>query len=345
MQTSSINLDTVLQARERLRHGLHLTRCGHSAALSQLTGMSMIVKHDYEQVTGSFKERGARHALLCLNPEQRAAGVIAASAGNHALGLAYHGQALGISVLVVMPESAPRVKVDRCRHYGAEVVLHGRDFDHAAAFAHQLARQTGRKFVHPFDDPQVIAGQGTLGLEVMDQTLGEFDAILVPVGGGGLLAGVATVVKALAPSTEIIAVEPAHAPCFAVARGAGRPVAVPVCATLADGLAVSVTGENAFALAAEKVDRAVTVSEDELARGIFELAEKENCFVEGAAAAGLAACVAGKLDYLRGRRVVLLLTGRNIDPAAHERALWRGWTERELEAENRSALTATMSHL
>lgn len=330
MKTSQLSLETVRQAQARISDGLRLTPCAHSAPLSELSGMSIFCKRDYQQATGSFKERGARNALLALTPDQRGRGVVAASAGNHALGLAWHGGLLAISVTVVMPRSAPRVKVERCRELGARVVLHGDGFTEAEAFAMRLGREEGRTFIHPFEDETVIAGQGSLALEVLDQ-VPDFDAFVVPVGGGGLLAGVATVVKMLRPKVEIVAVEPAHAAGLTVALGVGRPVKVPVSRTLADGLAVSQVGDATFALTRGLIDRCVTVTEDELALALLELAERDDTVVEGAGAAALAACLSGKLMDLRGKRVVIPLCGRNIDPAVHARALWRGRAVRDFE--------------
>ena len=337
MSTQLLTLESVQQARRRLAVGLRLTPCAYSAPLSELAGMSIFCKRDFEQFTGSFKERGARHALLCLTDEQRRAGVVAASAGNHALGLARHGSLLGVNVTVVMPLAAPLVKVNRCRSLGARVVLHGNNFEQASRHAHELAVSDRLTFVHPFDDPVVMAGQGTLALEVLEQ-LPEFDAVVVPVGGGGLLAGVATVVKALRPEVEVIAVEPAHAASFTVSFDAGQPTRVPVATTFADGLAVACVGENAFRAAAKFVDRAITVTEDEIAVALLELAERENLSVEGAGATALAACLSGKLAHLKGKRVVIPLCGRNIDPDTQQHAFWRGWTARESASHALSAL-------
>ena len=322
MKPKALTLETVRQAHTRIAGGLRATPSAVSRPLSDLAGMGIILKHDYQQVTGSFKERGARNALLSLTPAQRARGIVAASAGNHALGLAYHGAQLGIAVTVVMPLNAPFVKADRCRQLGARVVQHGASYDESAAFAEQLARETGATYVHPFDDPAVIAGQGTLALEALF-AFPEADAFVVPVGGGGLLAGVATVVKTLRPDALVIGVEPAHAPGLAVALGAGKPVRVPVSTTLADGLAVAQTGALGFAVSQRLVDRVVTVTEDELARAALHLHETENAVVEGSGLAGLAACLANKLPDLAGKQVVVPLTGRNIDPLVHARALSR----------------------
>lgn len=335
MKVPSVTLDSVRQAHVRVAGGLRPTPCAVSRPLSELAGMTIIAKHDHGQATGSFKERGARHALECLDAAQRARGVIAASAGNHALGLAYHGRELGVAVTVVMPRTAPRVKATRCHALGARVVLHGDTFEEASRHARALQQAQGAAFVHPFDDPAVIAGQGTLALEVL-YAEPEFDAFVVPVGGGGLLAGVAAVVKALRPEALVIGVEPAQAAGFAAAERAGRPVPVEVGPTLADGLAVARAGAVSFAATRGNVDRLVTVSEVEIAAAMLALHEREGLVVEGAGAAALAACLSGRLPELAGRRVAVPLTGRNVDPSTHVRALRRAraWQEdvREMAA-------------
>ncbi len=322
MKPEALTLETVRQAHARIAGGLRATPCAVSRPLSELAGMGIILKHDYQQFTGSFKERGARNALLSLSPSKRLRGIVAASAGNHALGLAYHGAQLNIAVTVVMPRNAPRVKVERCRQLGAHVVQHGASYDESAAFAGKFAEENGATYVHPFDDLTVIAGQATLALETLF-AFPDADAFVVPVGGGGLLAGVAAVVKALRPDALVIGVEPAHAPGLAVALGAGKPVRVPVSASLADGLAVAQTGEKTFAIARALVDRVVTVTEDELSAALLHLHETENVVIEGAGAAGLAACLSGRLPELAGRQVAVPLTGCNIDPLVHHRALAR----------------------
>lgn len=317
MKTSSepaLSLADVEAARRRLAHGLRLTPCHAAPALSQLTDRTIWLKRDDLQRTGSFKERGARHALLSLTELERARGVVAASAGNHALGLAYHGTQLGIRVTVVMPGTAPAVKVTRCRGLGATVVSHGASFEEAHAEALRIADESRAVFVHPFDDPRVIAGQGTMALEILEQAPG-LDTIVVPVGGGGLLAGVATVVKALRPEVRVVAVEPENAPGFRTALRHGAPAPAPVGPTIADGLAVARVGARTFALAAPKVDAVVTVTEREIGNALAVLARRCGAVSEGAGAAALAAVLEGKID---GRRVVVPLCGRNIDPRVHE---------------------------
>jgi threonine dehydratase len=234
--TTTVPLSEIVAARSRLNGAIRCTPCAESAALSELTGAQIFCKQEFLQRTGSFKERGARNALAQLTPEESRAGVIAASAGNHALGLARHGQLLRIPITVVMPRFAPLVKVARCRQFGATVILHGDTFDEARDEANRVMEEKKLTYVHPFDDPQVIAGQGTLAFEVLEQ-VPDAEAVIVPVGGGGLLAGVATVFHALKPDLQIIGVEPANAACFTAALAAKAPVRVATKFTLADGLA------------------------------------------------------------------------------------------------------------
>jgi len=307
-----ITLDDVLAARERIRGGIYESPCVESIPLSQLTGARVWCKLDYLQRTGSFKERGARNALLKLPEVQRSRGVVAASAGNHALGVAYHGSLLGVPVTVVMPRFAPLIKVTNCRALGATVILHGDDVGHAREQAVELAAERGLAFVHPFDNADVVAGQGTMALEILEQTPG-VEAVIVPVGGGGLIAGIGTVMKARAPYVEVVGVEPEAAASLAAALAAGTPVTVPLSPTLADGLAVSRVGEIPFASDRRVVDRVVTVDEASIALAILRLIELEKSVVEGAGATPLAAFIAGKLRHLEGRTVVLTLCGGNID--------------------------------
>jgi len=321
--TSNISLAEIVAARARLNGVIARTPCVESAALSELTGVNIFCKQEYLQRTGSFKERGARNALAQLTPEQARQGVITASAGNHALGLAWHGRLLGIPVTVVMPRFAPLVKIARCQQFGATVVLNGETFDEARIEAGRLSALRQLTYIHPFDDLRVIAGQGTLAFEILEQ-LPDAEAILVPVGGGGLLAGVATVLQALKPHLQIIGVEPANAACFTAGLAAEAPVRVSTRFTLADGLAVAEAGRHTLAIAGPLVHRMVKVEEEALALAMLRLAELEKCIIEGAGATGLAALMSGSLPELAGRRVVMLLTGGNIDPLAHSRVIERG---------------------
>ncbi len=321
--TAKVSLSEIVAARSRLNGAIAYTQCTESAALSELTGVRIFCKQEYLQRTGSFKERGARNALAQLTPDQVRRGVIAASAGNHALGLAWHGRSLGIPVTVVMPRFAPLVKVARCRQFGATVILHGDAFDEARGEAGRLAEERQLAYIHPFDDPQVIAGQGTLAFEILEQ-VPDAEAVLVPVGGGGLLAGMATVLHALKPDLQVIGVEPANAACFTAGLAAKEPVRIATRFTLADGLAVAEAGRHTLAIAQPLVHRMIQVQEESLALAMLRLAELEKCIIEGAGAAGLAALLGGNLPDLAGRKVVLLLTGGNIDPLAHSRVIERG---------------------
>jgi threonine dehydratase len=276
--------------------------------------------------------------LLLLQPKQRSQGVIAASAGNHALALACHGRDLGIPVTVVMPRFAPLIKVATCRRFGANVILHGDNFADAKAKADELAAAGGLTYIHGFNDPAVIAGQGTIGLELLVQ-VAALDAVIVPVGGGGLIAGVALAVKSLRPQVQVIGVEAELMPSFTQALAAGQVVACPARPTLADGLATTRMGTNAFALARQFVDRVLTVSEELIALSILRLIELEKSVVEGAAAAALAALLSGQLAHLKGKSVALLLCGGNIDPLILGRVIEVG-----LAADGRLArLVATIS--
>jgi len=315
-----ITLADVEAARERIRGAIYESPCVESIPLSELTGAHIWCKLDYLQRTGSFKERGARNALLQLPAQARARGVIAASAGNHAQGVAYHGALLGIPVTVVMPTFAPLIKVSNCRRLGATVVLHGADIGEARAQAETIAAREGLPFIHPFDNEHVIAGQGTMGLEILEQTP-QVQAIVVPVGGGGLLSGIGTVVRAKRPDVERIGVEPVHAACLTAALAAGAPVTVALAPTLADGLSVPLLGTYPFEILQRVVDEVVTVDEAAIALAVLRLIELEKSVVEGAGAAPLAAFLAGKLTRLAGRTVVLALCGGNIDLTMLDRVI------------------------
>ena len=318
-----LTLADIEAARRRIAGGVYLSPCVESVPLSQLTGAHIYCKLDYLQRTGSFKERGARNALLQLSPEQRQRGVIAASAGNHAQGIAYHGGLLGIPVTVVMPKFAALVKVSNCRQLGASVVLHGADVEESRKYAEELGQRDGLAFIHPFDNLDVIAGQGTIGLEILEQ-VPDADALIVPVGGGGLIAGIGTAVKGIRKETQVIGVEPDNAASLKAALAAGHPVPTPISPTLADGLAVPIVGAQAFAILRHVVDQVVTVDEASIALAILRLIELEKSVVEGAGATALAAFLAGALSDLKDRRVVLVLGGGNIDLSMLDRVIETG---------------------
>jgi threonine dehydratase len=323
MAEELVNLSDIKAARRRIRGGVLVTPCPESIPLSEITGARIVCKLDNFQRTGSFKERGARNALLMLAKGSRRRGVVAASAGNHALGLAYHGRLLGISVTVVMPVFAPLIKITTCQRLGARVILKGRDFAEAVAEADRLVAEEGLTYVHGFDDPDIIAGQGTLALEILDQ-VPDVDAIVCPVGGGGLLAGLCVAVKALRPRVEVIAVESVATGNLTAAMRRGRPVRVPRRNTLADGLATLSVGRNAFGLIRRRVDRVVRVEEKWISLAILRMLELEKTVVEGAAAAPLAAVMSGRIPGLRGKRVALVVCGGNIDPVILGRVIEKG---------------------
>jgi threonine dehydratase len=269
-----ITFEEIEADRERLRGAVYYSPCASSIPLSEITGMQIFCKLDNLQRTGSFKERGARNALIQLSPIQKKRGVIAASAGNHAQALAYQGRLLGIPATVVMPQYAPLIKVSNCQNLGANVILHGDDFGDAKAKADEIARQEGLAYIDGYDDPAIIAGQGTMGLEIIEQ-VADLDAVLVPVGGAGLIAGVSLAVKTLRPKAKVMAVEAENVASFAAALEAGKPTKITLHPTLADGLAIPEVGANAFEIAREHVDLAVTVTEEAIAIAILRLVEME----------------------------------------------------------------------
>ncbi|CAF0981801.1 unnamed protein product [Rotaria magnacalcarata] len=317
-----LRFEEIAAAAYRIKFGVERTPCT-SSHLSKVTGMDLYLKKEFLLHTGSFKERGARNTLMTLPPEEKGRGVIAASAGNHALAVCYHGQQLGIPVVVVMPRHAPIMKVNNCRSFGAVVIVRGMDLSESKRVALKLSKMFQLRYVNGFDHPNILAGQGSLGLEVLDQ-VPDVDAIVVPTGGGGLLAGIAVAVKSVNPRVQVIAVESERAPGFLTSWKAGRPVFTECLSTLADGLAVSLVGANAFATAAPLVDKVVSVSEEYIAIAILRLVEMEKAVVEGAGAAGLAAILQGLLPELKGKKVVIPLCGGNIDTTVLGRVLERG---------------------
>lgn len=318
-----VTLSDIRAAARRIAGGVIESPCPESIPLSEITGARIVCKLDNFQRTGSFKERGARNALLRLPPAARRRGVIAASAGNHALGLAYHGKLLGIPVTVVMPDYAPLIKITTCERLGARVLIRGADFTAARAAADALVAEEGLSYIHGFDAPDIIAGQGTMGLEILRQ-VPDVDAIVCPIGGGGLIAGLSLAVKSLRSRVQVIGVESVSTGNFAAALRAGRPVTVARRATLADGLATLTVGANAFALARQHVDDVVSVTEDWISLAILRMLELEKTVVEGAAATPLAAMMAGRLPKLAGKKVVLVVCGGNIDPAILSRVIEKG---------------------
>ena len=256
--------------------------------LSALTGQQVYLKLENLQMTGSFKERGALNRIAMLTPEQAARGVVAASAGNHAQGVAYHATKRGIRALIVMPLATPLVKVTATRGFGAEVVLHGANYDEACEEATRLCAAEGMTFIHPFDDAMVMAGQGTIGLELLEQ-VPQLEAVVVPIGGGGLIGGIACAIKESRPEVRVIGVQTSRLPSMLAARLAGHPVTVEPATTIADGIAVRRAGDVTLPVVERYVDEIVTVDEDEIASAILVLLEREKTLAEGAGATALAA--------------------------------------------------------
>jgi threonine dehydratase len=314
--------DDIRAARKRLEGLVAVTPCPHSETLSRLTGARVFVKLENLQMTGSFKERGAANMLLQLSPDEQRRGVVAASAGNHGLAVAYHADRLGMTAVIVMPEWAPLTKVTAARHHGAQVLLHGDNYDAAYARAREIEAERGLVFVHPFDDPRVIAGQGTIGLELVEQ-VPDLEAVVVPVGGGGLIGGVALALEHVKPDVRVIGVQSEEMPGMKAALAAGARVTVPAAATIADGIGVRRVGEHTLSLAQRHVDEVVTVSEEEIANAILLLLEIEKTVAEGAGAVPLAALVNRRVD-LGGRTTALVLGGGNIDVNVVSRIIERG---------------------
>ena len=260
-------------AAYRIKNGIVITSCDPSHMNNDVC-MDMFFKKDYMQFTGSFKERGARYTLIKLTPGQKAKGVIAASAGNHAQALAFHGGLLNIPVTVVMPIVAPIMKVENCTKYGANVIIHGEDMEESKTHALKIAAQKGLVYINGYDHPHILAGQGTMGLEILDQ-VPDVDAIVVPVGGGGLIAGMALAVKTMKPDVIIIGVEPELCPSFAMAMQKGKAVHTPTFPSLADGLTIPTVGVNALATGGPLIDKMVTVSEAWISIAILRLVELE----------------------------------------------------------------------
>lgn len=317
-----VTFQDVSAAAYKIKDGIHHSPCIKSR-MSSMLDMKIYFKKEFLQFTGSFKERGARYALSQLPKEQKAVGVIAASAGNHALALSYHGQSLGIPVTVVMPLIAPMMKVQACRSYGANVIIQGNDISESKVHAQKLGQENGCIYINGYDHPHILAGQGTMGLEIIEQ-VPDVDAVVIPVGGGGLIAGAALAIKNLKPSVKIIGVESERCASFSEAMKAGKPVRTEVSSTIADGLAVPTVGVNAFATAKDLIDKMVVVKEEYIALAILRLVELEKAIVEGAGATGLAAILEGLLPELEGKKVVVALCGGNIDTTALGRVIDRG---------------------
>jgi threonine dehydratase, medium form len=318
----SISLADVQAARERLRGSIYYSPCPHSQMLSALTGQQIYLKLENLQMTGSFKERGALNRIATLTPEQASRGVVAASAGNHAQGVAYHATTRGIRSIIVMPLATPLVKVTATRNFGAEVVLHGANYDEACEEATRICTAEGMTFIHPFDDPIVMAGQGTIALELLEQ-VPELQAVVVPIGGGGLIGGIACAIKESRPDIRVIGVQTSRLPSMAAAVEQNHPVTLGSATTIADGIAVRRAGEITFPVVDRYVDEIVTVEEDEIASAILVLLEREKTLAEGAGATALAALLQKKTT-LKSEHTAVMVCGGNIDVTLLSRIIERG---------------------
>uniref|UniRef100_A0A8R1DXB8 L-serine deaminase n=1 Tax=Caenorhabditis japonica TaxID=281687 RepID=A0A8R1DXB8_CAEJA len=318
-----VTFSEISSAAFNIKNGVQRTPCVRSLQLSTKFEMDLYFKKEYLQVTGSFKERGARYALSKLSSAQKKGGVIAASAGNHALALSYHGQQMSIPVTVVMPVIAPLMKIQFCRSLGATVIIKGESIAVAKEFALKHGRENHLKYINGYDAIDILAGQGTIGLEILEQ-VPDVDTILVPVGGGGLIAGIAVAVKTLKPEVHIYGIEAETCPSFTEAYKAGHVVNAVAKASLADGLAVPSVGGNSLETSKGLIDKVITVKEENIALSILRLLEVEKAVVEGGGAVGLAAILEGKVPELKGKKVVSILSGGNIDSTVLGRSIERG---------------------
>ncbi|ESU31987.1 hypothetical protein G3A_13860 [Bacillus sp. 17376] len=320
-----MSLDDVILAREKMKGIVHTTPLDYSKTFSTLSNNEVYLKLENLQKTGSFKVRGSYNKLISLPPEKLQNGVVAASAGNHAQGVAYSCQMLGIQCTIVMPKGAPLSKVLATRQYGAEVILEGAVFDEALAFALELKDKVGATFIHAFDDEAVIAGQGTVGLEILDQ-LPDVEAIVCPVGGGGLIAGVALAVKEKKPDIKVYGVQTLACPSMKQSLTENRPVAVEAAPTMADGIAVQKPGLKTFEIIRNYVDGIFCVDEMEIARTMLLVLERNKLLVEGSGASPLAALLYDKMK-LSGKKVAVVLSGGNVDVNFISRIIERGLVE------------------
>jgi threonine dehydratase len=318
-----VTLQDIREARERIAGQVVLTPCTPSETFGEMFGGNAWFKFENLQRTGSFKERGALNRMLLMPEEDRARGVIAASAGNHAQGVAYHAARLGIPATIVMPERTPLVKVSATEKYGARVVLHGSVYDEAMVEAMRIREEEGQTLIHPFDDLGVIAGQGTIGLEVLEQ-VPYVDVVVCAVGGGGIISGIATAIKETRPGVRVVGVESSVLPAALRAREAGERVMIPAADTIAEGIAVRRIGEHTYGHIERYVDELVVVSEEEIAAGVLLLLEREKTVAEAACATTVAAVVGGHVPDVAGKNVVMILSGGNIDVTLMSRIIDRG---------------------
>ncbi|RZH68674.1 threonine ammonia-lyase [Natrinema altunense] len=321
-----LQLDAILEARERVRETSRHTPLEHSHTYSSMTGADIHLKLENFQRTGSFKIRGATNRIATLSEAQKDAGVVTASAGNHAQGVALAATRSGVDSKIVMPEHAPISKVKATKNYGAEVVLSGQDYNEAAERAHEIERAEDRTYVHAFDDEYVMAGQGTIGLEILEDCP-DVDTVVVPIGGGGLISGIATAIKEQKPETRVVGVQAEGASSVAKSLEKGERIALDGVDTIADGIATRSVGEQTFPHIQEYVDEVVTVSDPEIAVALVYLLERSKTVVEGAGAVPLAAVLFEKFQYDADETIVSALCGGNIDLNTLTNVIVRGLVE------------------
>lgn len=317
-----VTLQQIKDASERIRSSIYRSPFMRSETFSQRTGNSIFLKLENLQMTGSFKERGALNKILLLTDDEKRRGVIAASAGNHAQAVSYHATKRGIAAKICMPLATPLVKVSATREFGAEVILVGANYDEACEEALRIREAENRTFIHPFDDHDVIAGQGTIGLEMLE-AVSDLDAVVIPVGGGGLIGGVACAVKETNPRVRVIGVQTTKLPSMKAALEQNKQVTLPAGKTIADGIAVRSPGVHTLPLVRKYVDDIVTVDEEEIANAILTLLEKEKTLTEGAGAVAVAAVLNGKTSD-RGKKLGVLISAGNIDVTLLSRIIERG---------------------
>lgn len=319
----SVDLADIQAARARIKDAVFYTPCALSETLSSILGCRLYLKLENLQMTGSFKDRGSLNKMLQLDDAQKAAGVITASAGNHAQGVAHAAKLCGVKATIVMPETTPLAKIRGTRVLGAEIILHGRGYDDAFDRACELQRKRGATFIHAFDDEAIIAGQGTIGLEILEQ-VGDPDLVIVPIGGGGLIAGIATAIKSTRPAVSIIGVETERLPAMRESLAAGQVTPQQTTSTLADGIAVAKVGSKTLPIVRELVSAIITVSEEEIANAIMVLLEMEKTLAEGAGAVGFAALYNQHLVDVSDKTVVVVISGGNIDMTILSKIIERG---------------------
>lgn len=308
-----ITIDDIAAARDRIAGHVRRTPLMSATRLGEKAGVELRLKCESFQKTGSFKVRGALNAVLLLDADQRARGVITVSAGNHAQALAWAAAIGGVKATVVMPAKASPLKVAASRGYGAEVILHGSSSIEAFARAHELEKERGLVFVHPFDDVAVVAGAGTVGLELIDDDHADIDLAVISIGGGGLISGIASALRARSPKTRIVGVEPEGAAAMRQSLDAGRPIRLDRIDTIADGLTAPMAGELTFPIVRDLVDDVVLVTDDEIRSSVRDLLSSAKLVAEPAGAAALAAVTAGRIGAQRGSRVVAVVSGGNVD--------------------------------